>query len=131
MRSAIDMGRKTMDTRDSFTEQDLEECISQCRYMEAYQRLLPLGSDGVVWAQAALGSLILCGLGVACNPGEAEIWLLRAAESGSAGACANLATLYTVHLYDDEKTRFYKRRSVELGCPFWAQWLEKDEGRFL
>lgn len=85
-----------------------------------------LAAIGDINGQAALGLLYLRGFGVTRDYSVAESWLLKAANQGSKGAAALLATLYTFQnsaARKDEDAYKWAKIAAEAGLPEGAAFL--------
>ena len=95
------------------------EAFGRAEYDDVIRRSLPHAEAGNPDAQCMISLLYQFGFGVRQDALTAELWLLRAAEQGSALAWNNLGTLYLAGLpglpADEEKARECYDRARDLG----------------
>lgn len=72
----------------------IDAAFSNDDYRGAFEIARPYAELGCPWAQACLGSLYQCGLGVTKDLRKAEGYFRAAAEQGFAGAWYSLGVVY-------------------------------------
>ena len=72
----------------------VDSAIGDQRFSDAFMIAKPYADMGIAWAEACLGSLYFCGLGVERDLRKAKEYLDLAASQGHGGAWYTLGVLY-------------------------------------
>ena len=97
----------------------IDAALGDGLFLKAYQIAKPYADTGYAWAEACLGSLYLCGLGVEQDLWRAKQYLELAAEQGHGGAWYSLGNLYLMGAddfqADPEQGKRCFEKATELG----------------
>ena len=85
-----------MSTTNEYNPDVVLAAFERREYAFVLENAMPFAVTGNPDAQCMVSLLYQCGFGVERNLVEAERWLLKAAEQGSALAWNNLGSLYTI-----------------------------------